>query len=293
MTLQNLIFRQQIIDSTRNFFKKKHYQEIDPPTLSTSLPLEQNLYSFKTIWEHNKANLYMSVSPEMYLKKCLRAGIGNCFTISKCFRDLESTGIYHNYEFTMLEWYTQASNYHQTANLTEKYINTISVGMGNKKIKRVNYKLKSLFKIYANLNLDEYLTSPGFNEPDFNQLFLNKIEPHIPANFLVFIFDYPTALSPLASPIIGTPYSERFEVYLSGVEIGNGNTENTNSDSIRKFMQVEHEYRQKHSLPTHPIDYDFIKACGQLPPCSGIGIGIDRLTMILSNTSTIADLFSL
>ncbi len=289
MSLQTIITRQKIIDSTRQFFKKKHFQEVDIPLLSSSLPTEQNLYSFNTKIEENKDILYLQLSPESALKKLLAAGIGNCFCLAKCFRNLESTGIYHNYEFLMLEWYQTAVTYQEVASKTHKLINHINRGLGIKKVQRVNFTLKQLFQNFADINLDNYLAAPDFSEADFNQLFLNKIEPQLPKDKLVFIFDYPALLSPLATPIAATPYAQRFEVYLHGVEIGNGNTENINATTIKSAMEAEQAYRLKNKLPTHPIDYDFIAACGQLPPCSGIGLGIDRLAMILTHANTIKD----
>ena len=293
MDLKKVIIRQKIIDSTRHYFQKEGYQELDPPTLHPALPIEQNLYSFKTKWSYKSEDLYMSVSPEIALKKALAAGIGNCFSISKCFRNLEDKGIYHNPEFTMLEWYTLSANYLQTAEKTANLINYIYEGIDKKIPDRVDYRLNQLFQKYAAINLDDYLVDPNFNEPDFNQLFLNYIEPHLEKDKLVFLFDYPQVLSPLATPILDTPYAQRFEVYLAGIEIGNGNTENTDSHSIQNAMESESARRLEHNLPTHPIDYDFIKACGQLPPCSGIGLGLDRLAMIISNSNSIQELYSI
>lgn len=289
MDLQKLKIRAEVIDATRQFFKKQHFQEVDTPVLLPSLPLEQNLYSFKTKLDQRQTDLCLSISPESTLKKLLAAGLGNSFAISKCFRNLEDTGTIHHFEFTMLEWYELGKDYRDIASKTHKLINYIAQRIGHKKYKRVNYRLADLFRDYAATNLDRLLRSPHFSEPDFNQLFLNKIEPRLPTDSLVYIFDYPTRLSPLAKPIKGTPFSERFEVYLGGIEIGNGNTESTDSAAIKKSFEAEQAYRLAHQLPTHPIDNDFITACGQLPPCAGIGLGLDRLAMILSSAHTLTE----
>ena len=289
MNLQTLAIRTQVIDATRQFFRKQNFREVDTPVLLPSLPLEQNLYSFKTTWEQRHEDYYMSISPESTLKKLLAAGFGNCFALSKCFRNLENTGDTHYFEFTMLEYYELAKDYKDIASKTHKLINYICERIGKKEVKRVNFRLADLFRDFAAINLDEYLADPNFSEPDFNQTFLNKIEPQLPIDKLVIIFDYPTRLSPLALPIKDTPYSQRFEVYLRGVEIGNGNTESTMAPDILSAFYLEQKYRLDHQLPTHPIDTDFVNACRQLPACAGIGLGIDRIAMIMAGTTTISD----
>jgi lysyl-tRNA synthetase class 2 len=114
------------------------------------------------------------------------------------------------------------------------------------------------------------------NEPDFNQFFLNQIEPKLPQDKAVFITGYPAFLTPLAKS------GNRFELYINGIEIGNGCVENRNSASIKKAFETETTYRQKNHLPLHPYSQEFVRISNQLPPCSGIGLGIDRLLGIIN-----------
>jgi lysyl-tRNA synthetase class 2 len=141
------------------------------------------------------------------------------------------------------------------------------------------------------------------NEPDFNQYFLNQIEPSLPPDTAVFISGYPAFLSPLAEPkpnaVNSFPEafnvhrtltskeklitSLRFELYINGIEIANACTENRDTSSIKSAFLAEQKYRQDNHLPTHPISHEFITNCGLLPPCSGIGLGLDRLLTIINS----------
>ena len=252
----------QLLKSTRQYFWEKDFEEVDIPYLNSALPLEPNIYSFSTIWMHSQAKFYLPTSPEMALKKHLADTKKDCFAISHCFRDLESEGPHHTKEFLMLEWYEIGKTYLDLMNSTEKYINYLYGTVLN----------RSLLK-FETLNLPDHLPD---NEPDFNQFFLNNIEPTLPRNGGVFITGYPAFLSPLAVP------NQRFELYINGIEIANGCTENRNSEQIKAAFDTENQYRLKNHLPTHPISQDFIENCSRLPPCSGVGLGLDRLLMLLN-----------
>lgn len=270
-----------LLKSTRQYFWEKDFDEVEIPYLNTSLPLEPNIYSFSTIWMHSQAKYYLPTSPEMALKKHLVDHQKNCFAISHCFRDLETEGPHHTKEFLMLEWYEIGKTYLDLMESVKKYISNF-----------IDIK-------FSKLTLPVDLPN---NEPDFNQYFLNKIEPTLPKNEAVFITDYPAFLSPLAKigevddfsgalnvvthsqrmkNLSTKPISQRFELYINGIEIANGCTENRNSEQIKQSFEAENKYRLDHDLPTHPISADFIKNCSQIPPCAGLGLGIDRLLSII------------
>jgi len=252
-----------LLKSTRQYFWKKNFDEVEIPYLNSSLPLEPNLYSFSTIWMHSQAKFYLPTSPEMALKQHLADHPKNCFSIAHCFRDLEAQGPQHTKEFLMLEWYEVGKTYLDLMESTKKYINYLYGTVLN----------RSLLKFEIS-NLPDHLPD---NEPDFNQYFLNKVEPSLPKNEAVFITGYPAYLSPLAQQ------NERFELYINGIEIANGCTENRNSEQIKAAFEAENQYRLKKHLPTHPISQDFIKNCSQIPPCSGVGLGINRMLDIINH----------
>ncbi len=308
----------------REFFIQRGFHEIDTPTILTSLPLEPNLFSLKTIWTHRHLPFYLATSPESSLKKLIAQGIGNCFTISKVFRDLEDIGPTHNLEFSMLEWYEMGKDYYHLATTTENLIIDIFKGIeqkDNKRIKKIlNYQntpidltppwprlsLNDLFKEYAHLDLSQHLTvdrllpaaaAKGYNikgiktwEPLYTQIFVNEIEPHLPKNTPAFIFDYPTQLSPLCQPCPKSPgFSQRFELYIGGMEIGNGYTELTDAQTLHQNFQNEETFRKSHHLPLHPPDQELVDLTRHFPDCTGIGLGVDRLAMLMANASRIEE----
>lgn len=324
MKFQPHFIHEWTIQALRNFFIDKNFHEIDTPTLLPYLPIEPNLYPLKTIWTQKNKTFYLPTSPESSLKKIISKGVGNCFTISKVFRDLEDIGPTHNLEFSMLEWYEMNKNYYDIAQTTQKLVLNVYHNVLKKQNRNItniltyqdqvinlsapwySFTLTQLFKDYANIDLPQNLTtskmiatakSKGYNtdsittwEPLYTQIFINEIESKLPQDKPVIIFDYPTQLSPLCTPcpnFLG--FSQRFEFYIGGMEIGNAYTELTDTKILQQNFKTETQFRQKHNLPIHPYDQDFINACGQLPPCAGIGLGIDRLAMLFANTSKIED----
>lgn len=204
--------------------------------------------------------------------------IGNCFAISKSFRNLERTGSLHIPEFLMLEWYRENAVYTDIMSDVEK----LFVRFGFKKNWPV-LSLKKLFQKYLKLDLEKTLTNNKLFLKDYDQLFVNEIESKLPKTPL-FLVDFPSQISPLCKPQKGNIFfAERFELYISGIEIGNGNTENTDTKSLRKIFATE---QKRTNLP---IDEEFLNSLKKMSKKSyaGVGIGIDRLVMVLNNKSSI------
>jgi elongation factor P--beta-lysine ligase len=322
MDFRPFFIHERTIQLIRNYFIDRQFHEINTPTLLTSLPVEPNIYSLKTTWLEKNINFYLATSPESSLKKIISQGVGNCFTIAKVFRDLEDIGPTHNLEFSMLEWYEMDKNYRDIAKTTENLITNICHGIGDNNVNCTNniltYQgvkidltppwhyttLNELFMKFAALDLSKNLTtediintakSKGYNtagvnnwEPLYTQIFINEIEPNLPKDKPVFIFDYPTQLSPLTKPCKDSPgFSERFELYIGGMEIANAYTELTDSRILAKNFQNEAKFRKTSNLPSHPVDKNLIKSLKNLPECSGIGLGVDRLAMLFADTNKI------
>ena len=324
MNFKTQFIKEWTVQALRDFFIQKDFHEVETPTLLPKIPIEPNLYPLKTHWSHKNADFYLPTSPESSLKKLIAQGIGNCFAISKVFRDLEDIGPTHNLEFSMLEWYEMDKNYLDIAQTTQKLVLDIYHGILKKQGKSTTnilkyqgididltppwhfFTLQELFQKYANMDLSKNLTtseiittakSKGYNidnittwEPLYTQIFINEIESKLPQDKPVFILDYPTQLSPLCLPCPNQPgFSQRFEFYIGGMEIGNAYTELNDSQILKENFETETKFRQDNDLPTHPYDQEFIDACGKLPPCAGIGLGIDRLAMLFADTAQIED----
>jgi elongation factor P--beta-lysine ligase len=323
-------FQKQFVKEWTQQFIRKYlidhkFHEVDTPTFLPSLPLEPGLYAFTTHWHQKNLDFYLATSPESSLKKIIADGIGNCFSISKAFRDLEDIGPTHNLEFFMLEWYEMAKNYRDIAKTTEKLINYIYLGIQKKLNIRTTsiltyqnqtidlsppwyrFSLNDLFIKHTGIDLSKNFNFVDFQksaleknfpvssftdwEQIFSYLMITEVESHLPKDKPVFIFDYPTLLSPLCQPCPNLPgFSERFELYIGGMEIGNAYTELTDANVLEANFKQEEVYRQKNHLPTHPYDQKLVESTRHFPSCTGIAIGVDRLSMLMANAATIDEI---
>lgn len=315
---------EEIIKSIRDYFYKKNFHEVIIPILNKTLPLEPNIYAFKV------RDYYLPTSPEATLKKAIAKGIGNCFAIGSTFRDMEDTSPIHRPEFLMLEWYREDADYKKIMEETRELIlychkvilaSESTNATNASRILRGSWSsqddvlynkwpmlsLVDLFQKYAKLNLSEIIDdkkmlktakTKGYEtdnvtwEQLFNQIFLNEIEPHLPKKPF-FLIDYPVRISPLCAKRTDKPYlAERFELYINGIEIANGNTENTDAAEVLKAMEEEEKYRKKAGILSPPIDMEFIGALEKMngKTYAGIGLGIDRLTMIIAGVNDIQSL---
>ena len=301
MNFQTYFIKEWTVQALRDFFISNNFHEVETPTLVPKIPDEPNLYPLKTHWQHKNLDFYLPTSPESSLKKLISRGIGNCFAISKVFRDLEDIGPTHNLEFSMLEWYEMDKTYLDIATTTQKLVLEIYHSILKKQQKKLtnilNYQgveinlsspwyfftLQELFQKFANMDLSKNLTTDeiiktakdkGYNidgvttwEPLYTQIFINEIESKLPQDKPVFILDYPTVLSQLCIPCKNKPgFSQRFEFYIGGMEIGNAYSESTDPKIIKENFE-----------------------CDSLPTCAGIGLGVDRLAMLFANSKNIED----
>ncbi|MEK7177727.1 MAG: amino acid--tRNA ligase-related protein [Patescibacteria group bacterium] len=280
--IQPYLIKEEIIKAIRSFFYEQDFHEVIPDMLNEALPLEPNLSPFSTTWKTStgEKTFYLPMSPERGIKKMLAQGIGNCFSISKSFRNLERLGSLHNPEFLMLEWYREDAVYTDIMADVEKFFAYLKPNVFNKKWSV--FSLKELFKKYLNINLEKAISDPTWAQ-NYDQLFVNEIESKLPEEPL-FLIDFPARLSPLCKPQKNNPiFAERFECYIKGIEIGNGNTENTDVKSLRKVFE------NQQALKKLPIDEEFLTSLKIMGKKSyaGVGIGIDRLAMVFNNETSI------
>lgn len=320
-TLSFFLHREQIIKLVRQFFYKQGFHEIITPVLNESIPLEPNIYPFETQWNTTKGmkRFYLSTSPEKHLKKMLALGIGNCFSISHSFRNLEASGPLHSPEFLMLEWYRKNADYTVIMNDVQKLFVSINQSIDtylNKRRKScfVDQKwnrlsIEKLFHSKTHIPFKRFVTNNAIivkyaklkgyetNNSSWNelydQIFVNEIEPLLPLSPL-FLIDFPSRISPLCKPKKNEPYlAERFEFYIDRIELANGNTENTDVKSILKLFKTEQAKRSSLKSPIPltsriapiPIDHEFLKSLRKMGDSSyaGVGLGLDRLATVLTN----------
>lgn len=322
--------KEYVIKAARKFFEDKNYHELESPILTSALPQERYLSILNTdlkLKQRNKnIKAWMIPSTETFNKKSLAAGIGNHFVISKVFRGLEDIGPNHSPEFTMLEWYDLGANYFDLMEDCEQLIlqikhfidhknkRTISntLEYGDQKIDLTppyhRFSMEQVFLEYAQIDLQknqqleqikQTALDKNYNligdedwQTIFEWIFANEIESKLPADKPIFIYDFPKLLCPLTKINPQKPYlCEKVELYIAGKEIANGYTEQLDWKEQQKRFIEEQEARKNMGQSEVPLDHELIEALKSgLPEVAGIGMGIDRLAMLMANARSLSEI---
>ena len=309
--------RSQIIAEIRKILDEKGYLEVETPMMH-SIPGGAAGKPFKTYHEALGLDLYMRVAPELYLKKLLVGGFDKVYEINKSFRN-EGISTRHNPEFTMLEVYTAYHDVNDVMALTEelvkqtalKIFGTLQIPTEDKVMdlsrwERISFAgiMKDHFDIAPEDSVSVWikkLTAKGvkLEGKDLSRTQLINIvgellEPGTGASKAkdhpFFVTDYFTELCPLAKKSKDNPHiSDRFELYIGGMEIANGYSELNNPIEQRQRLLDELKAKGKEAT-SDTLDEDFLCALEHgMPPAGGLGIGIDRLVMLLTGQSSIRE----
>ena len=275
--LQNLEFYKkylQVKKTILDFLDKRGYLQVDAPLLSPALIPEACLEVFTTdyIFQGKKEQLYLTPSPELFLKRLLAAGLGNCYFLGKSFRNSDPSTSRHAFEFTMLEFYKTKSNYLQLADEVMLLVRTIAEKLYNQpeitykgKLYRLDHwekiTVQSAFERFAGISAEElfnpellktraakkgYQIKDATYEELFSQIYTQEVEPKLGNNGrLTLIYDYPQQFAALAQLNPDGQTAQRFEFYLAGIELGDCYTELTNPEEIRQRFLIEDAKRQK------------------------------------------------
>ena len=301
--------RTKVISSIRSFLDNKGYLEVETPMMQ-SIPGGAAGKPFKTHHNALAMDLYLRIAPEIYLKKLLVGGLEKVYEINRNFRN-EGISPRHNPEFTMLEVYTAYSDCEGVMKLTQELItHAAEKALGAKKLsyqgKEIDLSKWERVSFADLMNL-EFNIKPDDSQSEWIKKLKKKgikiegkelsrtqlinivgelIEPKA-GNHPVFVVDMFTELCPLAKKKPDNPLlSDRFELYMGGMEVANAYSEL--NDPIEQRKRLEEEL--KDAKEKRAMDEDFIRAleCG-MPPAGGLGIGIDRLVMILTDSASIRD----
>jgi lysyl-tRNA synthetase class 2 len=307
-SLQVIKQRAFLLSKIREYFASQDVLEVETPILSSAGNTDININSFsaeKIKMDAEKS--YLRTSPEFPLKRLLCSGIGDIFEIGKVFRKGEVSKT-HNVEFSMLEWYKLNYDYHQliqdvtrllsylfeSFELSFNRINILSYNEAFIKYLKLDINHTSLYKINSICRDNGYSGSPLTVDESLDFLFATQIQPELDKKQLTFITLYPisqAALSQINPDDNST--SLRFEVFFGGHELGNGYQELTNSDELLKRFEQDNKYRLAHNLPLITIDNHLISAMKKnMPNCSGIAMGLDRLLMILLGCKNISNVLT-
>ncbi len=276
--------RAQFRTLIREFFSTQGFCEVVTPLLVSNPGLEPNILYFETefaplMGRGKKQKLYLPTSPEYHLKKVLSWGAPKVFELTRAFRNGE-WGKEHFPEFEMLEWYRQPGSYEEIAKDVEELLKKIwdAFQKNQANLSELgeikHYQVKDLFLKHAQINLDHPLESD-----EFHQIFVEKIDPVLEKENLVFLWNFPASLRALSKLDEKDPrYCKRFEVYWRGIELGNAFDELIDVQELRKVCESDRQKRLEKYAKSPDLDEAFIEAHQHLEKnMGGIAMGIDRL----------------
>ncbi len=308
------IKRTKITNSIRSFLNKKKYLEVETPILQ---PIPGGALARPFITKHNALNipLYLRIANELYLKRLIVGGFDGVYEFSKDFRN-EGMDKTHNPEFTVMELYVAYKDYFWMMKTTESLLKTVAIESTGSCSVKVNEKIIDFTPPYPRIPILESIkTHTGIDVLNISEselknsaikigieieesmgtgkiidaIFGEKCEQHYVQP--TFIIDYPKEMSPLTKEHRENPkLTERFELLVNGKEIANAYSELNDPIDQRIRFEKQLKLSEKGDDEAMFIDQDFLRALEYgMPPTSGIGIGIDRLVMLLTNNSSIQE----
>jgi len=311
--------RSRIIREIRNFLDARGYTEVETPVLQ-SIAGGALARPFTTKHNALDINLYMRIALELYLKRLIVGGIPRVYELGRIFRN-EGVSTRHNPEFTMIEFYQAYSDYKDLMDLSEEMITKIAEAVtGSRQVaygehvldfdhwQRLTMK-EAVLKFWTDslpaITADDLvshdrlkelagLTHTKFDPADGPGKILSLIFETIAEDQLIqptIIYDHPAETSPLSKKKADDPsMAERFELYIAGMEIANAYSELNDPAEQKVRFEEQLAARDRGDAEAHDMDYDYIRALSYgMPPTAGEGIGIDRLTMVLTNSQSIRD----
>ncbi len=301
--------RSRALSLTRRFLEDQGYLEVETPTLH---PIAGGAAARPFITHHNAldADLYLRIAPELYLKRLIVGGMERVFEVSRNFRN-EGLSTRHNPEFTMLELYEAQADFRRMMELVEGLFELLATelnGTTDITFRENTYSMKApfqklrytdLFQEHAGCEFDDEAAVRAkakelglkHDSSDFwkvmSDVFDETVEPHLTGP--VFVTHYPVQISPLAKADPADPrLTERFEVFVASMELGNAFSElNDPAEQERRF---EEQVATKDPEAPGEVDVDYVQALEYgMPPTGGLGIGMDRLVMLLTGQDSIRD----
>lgn len=312
---QIFVMRAKIVGALRTFLDERGFLEVETPILQ---PIYGGAAARPFVTHHNQLHqdLYLRISFELYLKRLLVGNLERVYEIGRDFRN-EGVDRTHNPEFTQLEFYMAYGDYRAVMDLAEAMIafaaaqatgsaeidyqgHTINLAPPWKRI-----RLRDAIAEHAGIAIDDYPDAESLRQamidkghepqPDatrgklIESLLSNYVEPAMiqPA----FLYDYPRDISPLAKSLPDDPRTvERFEGFAGGMELCNAFSElNDPDDQEQRFLEMGRDYAAD-SEERHPMDEDYLRAMRYgMPPAGGFGMGVDRLTMLLTDQASIRE----
>jgi elongation factor P--(R)-beta-lysine ligase len=307
-------------DLVRSYLIQSQYTEVQVPTLSPTIIPEGYLGIFRTELDFfgDKDYLHLTPHPEIFLKRLLVAGSPSIFAISSSYRNHEATTHKHSPEFDMLEFYKVNADYNQLAEdvlgllqyVCQQWFGSMTFGYNNKIIDVSSWEVITVAQAFAKyagiteiFDQQQFLKqatdlgykTEGFEFTEvFSQIYSDKVEDHLGANgHPTLIKDYPQSLGATARWNNDKQVAERWEFYIEGIELGNAANEQADHltlEELKSKYATEMLDRIKNNLTPIEPDLEFAQLLKDLPSCSGIGMGLERLCAIFLDLTDIRDL---
>ena len=313
-TKENFIKRFKIINSIRSFLNNHGYIEVETPVLQ---PIYGGANAKPFTTHHNALDqdFYLRIATELYLKQLIVGGFEKVYELSKDFRN-EGIDRSHNPEFTMLEFYQAYSDYNFMMDFVEEMFKKVVNDLGMKKISWDGHKI-DFSKKFVRKTMGELIKDHTGNEIDISnhsavyklckdlklkvtkkdslatlidEIMRRKVEPNLIQP--TYVINHPVEISPLAKVDRdgNKDFTERFELFIAGMEFANGFSELNDPIDQRKRFDDQSKKKDSGDEEAFPIDENFLEAIETgMPPTAGVGIGIDRLVMLLIDTRWIRD----
>jgi len=311
---QKFIARSHIVRQIRNFLEAKDFLEVETPMLH---PIPGGATARPFVTHHNAydMDLYLRVAPELYLKQLVVGGLERVFEINRNFRN-EGVSTRHNPEFTSVEFYMAHGSFREGMQITEElFRDAVKTACGSLQIPFQDYTL-DFEKPFTCMSVEEAVIKVGgFSAADIAadtidiilakyEIELHPEQSHAEKVYALFdevveskliqptfITDFPTAVSPLARSNDDDPtIAERFELFIAGMELANSFSELNNPFDQAERFKHQVNARDRGDAEAHHYDAAFVRALEQgLPPTVGVGFGLDRFVMLLTNTTSIKD----
>ena len=298
--------RARIVAEIRRFLDAEGFIEVETPILQ---PIYGGALGRPFTTHHNELDrtLYLRIATELYLKRLIVGGLERVYEIGKDFRN-EGVSFKHNPEFTMLEWYEAYADYQDVAARCEQLVASVARVVGvdgfeppwKRETLGGSIASRTGIDVYAHRDVSSLRAAvvaagldPAEHETTWPRLVDHLLSKYVEPELVepTFLFDYPVELSPLAKLHRSEPgLVERFEAFAGGMEIANAFTELNDPDDQRARFEAQRAGAAAGDEEAMPYDEAYVRALEQgMPPTGGIGIGIDRLVMLLTGKSTIRE----
>jgi lysyl-tRNA synthetase class 2 len=317
--------RSKLVQSLRRTMEAHGFVEVETPMMQ---PIAGGAVARPFVTHHNTLDmdLYLRIAPELYLKRLVVGGLDRVYEINRNFRN-EGLGWRWNPEFTMLEFYQAYTDYQGVMDLTQELITQAAKDVtggtkaqwGDVEIDWANWQRFTMREAIIHYWPDAAGAKPAMSDfashdgvkklvERFNQAHAHMAyDPNEPAGKTIaglfeavaeehltqptIIYEFPTAVSPLSKQKPDEPeWTERFEIFAGQMEVSNGFSELNDPEDQRRRFEAQLKERERGDLEAHQMDEDYIRALSYgMPPAGGVGVGVDRLVMLLTDSHTIRD----